>query len=64
MQLVEAAGNETYLHLAAGDDRLVARVGEHVRPAVGGRLGLDVARSDVYVFDADSGAALAAGLDG
>ncbi len=64
VQLVEAAGNETYLHLAADDDRLVARVGEHVRPAVGGRLGLDVARSDVYVFDADSGAALAAGLDG
>jgi ABC-type sugar transport system ATPase subunit len=59
VQVVEAAGNETFLHLGANGDRVVARVGPELRPAVGSTVRMRVDDCDVYLFDRDSGAAVA-----
>jgi ABC-type sugar transport system ATPase subunit len=58
VEVVEEAGSETYLHLAADGHPIVARFGADVRPPVGERIGLRVMPNHVHVFDADSGDAL------
>jgi multiple sugar transport system ATP-binding protein len=58
VEVVEAAGNETFLHLRAGDHRLVARVGPDLRPAVGAVLHVEVPAGRAYVFDGESGRTL------
>jgi multiple sugar transport system ATP-binding protein len=55
VQVVEMAGNETYLHLRAGGSPLVARVGADVRPPVGSIVRVNASAADVYVFDAETG---------
>jgi ABC-type sugar transport system ATPase subunit len=59
VELVEVAGNESFIHLDAGGARLVARVGPEQRPAVGSQVALAVSiPGSVHVFDAETGAAL------
>jgi multiple sugar transport system ATP-binding protein len=58
VQVVELAGSETFLHLAAGGQRLVARVGLELRPRVGEQVRVQIPPRRVYVFDADSGQTL------
>lgn len=59
VEVVEVAGNETFLHLDAGGHRLIARVGPEQRPAVGETVALAVSvPGRVHVFDAESGVAL------
>jgi len=59
VEVVEAAGNETFLHLDAAGHRLVARAGPDERPAVGSTVAVAVAvPGRVHVFDADTGDAL------
>jgi multiple sugar transport system ATP-binding protein len=59
VELVETAGNETFLHLDAGGQRLVARAGPDQRPAVGSTVAVGVSvPGRVHVFDAESGEAL------
>jgi multiple sugar transport system ATP-binding protein len=59
VELVETAGNETFLHLNADGQRLVARTGPDQRPAVGSTVAVGVSvPGRVHVFDAESGEAL------
>jgi multiple sugar transport system ATP-binding protein len=59
VEVVEIAGNETFIHLDAGGIRLVARVGPEQRPAVGSTVALAVTiPGRVHVFDAETGLAL------
>jgi ABC-type sugar transport system ATPase subunit len=59
VEVVEVAGNETFLHLDAGGARLVARVGPEHRPAVGSTVALAVTiPGSVHVFDAETGVAV------
>ena len=58
VQVVEMAGNETYLHLSAAGSPLVARVAASFRPAVGSLVRVRADREDVYVFDAETGRTL------
>jgi ABC-type sugar transport system ATPase subunit len=58
VQVVEVAGSETFLHLLAGGERLVARVGLELRPRVGERVRVQIPERRVYLFDADSGRTL------
>jgi ABC-type sugar transport system ATPase subunit len=58
VQVVELAGSETFLHLAAGGQRLVARVGLQLRPRVGQQVRVQIPERRVYLFDADSGRTL------
>ncbi len=59
VEVVEIAGNETFIHLDAGGIRLVARVGPEQRPAVGSTVALAVTiPGRVHVFDADTGVTL------
>jgi ABC-type sugar transport system ATPase subunit len=59
VELVEVAGNETFIHLDAGGARLVARVGPEQRPAVGSTVALAVTiPGSIHVFDAETGVAL------
>ena len=59
VEVVEIAGNETFIHLDAGGIRLVARVGPEQRPAVGSTVALAVTiPGRIHVFDADTGVAL------
>ena len=58
VQLVEEAGSETYIHLAADGHPIVARVAADVRVAPGERLSVGVRPEHVHVFDAASGEAV------
>ena len=58
VQVVDVAGNETFLHLGAGGREVVARVGPDVRPDIGSTVAASVASEDAYLFDAASGETL------
>jgi ABC-type sugar transport system ATPase subunit len=58
VQVVEAAGNETFLHLSVHGRELVARVGADLRPAVGSTVRVDIPRRSAYLFDEASGQTL------
>jgi multiple sugar transport system ATP-binding protein len=58
VQVVEVAGSESFLHLAVGDQRLVARVGLELRPRVGAQVRVEIPVRQAYLFDADSGQTL------
>ncbi|MFN2469176.1 MAG: ABC transporter ATP-binding protein [Gaiellaceae bacterium] len=58
VQVVEAAGNETFLHLAWKERSIVARTAGVARPAVGETVPVSVRREHVHLFDAESGAVL------
>jgi ABC-type sugar transport system ATPase subunit len=58
VQVVEVAGNETFLHLATGGHRLVARVSFQYRARVGEQVRVQIPQRQFYLFDADSGQTL------
>jgi ABC-type sugar transport system ATPase subunit len=58
VQVVEVAGNESFLHLVTGGHRLVARVGFQLRPRVGEQVRVQIPQRQYYLFDADSGQTL------
>ena len=59
VELIEIAGNETFLHLDAGGSRLVARVGgEELRPDVGSTVRVGADAKHLYLFDAATGESL------
>jgi ABC-type sugar transport system ATPase subunit len=58
VELVEVSGEEAYVHLKAGDVRLVAAVPASSRPGLGKRVGVTIKPGDVYLFDAESGETL------
>jgi ABC-type sugar transport system ATPase subunit len=58
VELVEVSGEDAYVHVVAGDVRLVATVPASARPEVGKQVGVTIKPSDVYLFDAESGEAL------
>jgi multiple sugar transport system ATP-binding protein len=61
VQVVEVAGSETFLHLAAGGQRLIARVGVGLRPRVGAQIQMEIPSHRAYLFDADTGTTLVHG---
>ncbi len=58
VQVVEAAGAETFLHLGWRDHTIVARTGPGVRPRVGETLQVSVDPARVHLFEADTGLVL------
>jgi multiple sugar transport system ATP-binding protein len=58
VEIVEAAGSETFLHLSAGTDAVIARVGAELRPSVGSTVWGRLSEGSAYLFDADSGTTL------
>jgi ABC-type sugar transport system ATPase subunit len=58
VELVEVSGEEAYVHVVAGDVRLVATVPASTRPDLGKQVGVTIKPSDAYLFDAESGEAL------
>ena len=58
VEVVETAGNETFVHVAAGGQTLVARVGPDVRVEVGATVHVAASAGDAYVFDAATGTTL------
>ena len=58
VELVEISGEDSYVHLRAGDVRLVATVSAGKRPDVGEIVGVTIPPADVYVFDAETGETL------
>ena len=59
VELVEIAGNETFLHLDAGGSRLVARVGgEELRPDKGSTVRIGADAKHLHLFDAATGESL------
>jgi ABC-type sugar transport system ATPase subunit len=56
--LVESTGSDTFVHVAAGESRLVARIGQERRPAVGEGVSLRVPPDRWYAFDASTGTTL------
>jgi len=61
VEVVEAAGNEAFVHLEAEGHRLVARVPAEQRPQAGTVVRLRAANDRVYLFDAESGERIAGG---
>jgi multiple sugar transport system ATP-binding protein len=55
VQVVEVAGNETFLHLVADGHPLIARMGAAARPRVGTTVQIDADPGRTYLFDAESG---------
>ena len=58
VEVVEVAGNETFVHARVDEQTLVARGGPELRPSVGETVYLEPAPGSVYVFDAESGRTL------
>ncbi len=56
--LVEPAGPDTFVHVTAGDHRLIVRAPADVRPEVGDGMELAVDPNDVHLFDAGTGVRL------
>jgi ABC-type sugar transport system ATPase subunit len=54
VELVEPAGNETYVHLAVDGIRLVSRVGADVRPPVGSTVPVSL-DDELHFFDPETG---------
>ena len=58
VEIVEPAGNQTFLYLSAGNDTVVAAVEADLRPALGSTVWVGLDERWVYMFDADSGTTL------
>jgi len=58
VHVVEEAGNETFLHLEAAGHTLVVRAGPEIRPPVGTTVRIRQAPGRLYLFDAETGAAV------
>ena len=58
VQVLEVAGSETYVHLSANGDTLVARVPSQLRPEIGSTVWLSADADHLYLFDASTGDSL------
>jgi hypothetical protein len=58
IEIVEPAGNQTYLYLSARNDTVVAEVDADLRPPVGSTVRDELDERWANVFDADSGKTL------
>ena len=58
VEVVESAGNETLVHVRAGDETIVARTPPELRLDVGDTVRLSAAPRHVYLFDAETGLTL------
>jgi multiple sugar transport system ATP-binding protein len=58
VEVIEAAGNEMFLFLRAGDQLLVARVGPTFRTRLGATVRVDVPVERTYLFDSETGRTL------
>jgi ABC-type sugar transport system ATPase subunit len=58
VEVVESAGNETFVHVRSGDEEIVARVPPEQSVAVGDSVRLTAAPRHVYLFDAETGVTL------
>jgi ABC-type sugar transport system ATPase subunit len=58
VELVEVSGEDAYVHVTASGTRIVATVPASSRPEPGADVGVTIDPADVYLFDAESGAAL------
>lgn len=58
VQVLEVAGSETYVHMAANGDALIARVPSHLRPEIGSTVWLGADAEHLYLFDAVTGDSL------
>ena len=57
VDVVEAMGSETYLHLITGEQRFIARVDPRSAAVAGGPFHAAINRAKLYVFDSVSGLA-------
>jgi sn-glycerol 3-phosphate transport system ATP-binding protein len=58
VEVVEALGADTLIHVAVAGRSIIARQGQGAHAEVGEPIALAAARDKVYLFDADSGARL------
>ena len=58
VDVVEAAGNETFVHMIASATRIVARVSPELALEPGAPVFLAVAARNIYMFDGESGVTL------
>ena len=58
VEMVEALGADTLLHLDVGGRNIIARVPQGVTPAIGSTLHVRANPDRVYLFDAQTGARL------
>jgi ABC-type sugar transport system ATPase subunit len=58
VQLVEAAGTETFIHVDAAGHGLIVRAGPDVRPLVGSTVHLAVVVGKIQVFHSETGVSL------
>jgi multiple sugar transport system ATP-binding protein len=58
VELIEPVGNETFLHVRAGETALVLRMPPRTLPAAGGRVTLGLAPERLHLFDARTGSRL------
>ena len=58
VQVLEVAGSETFLHLVADGDTLIARVPSHRRPETGDTVRVSADADHAYFFDASTGEGL------
>jgi ABC-type sugar transport system ATPase subunit len=56
--VLEVAGSETFLHLTADGETLIARVPSHRRPETGETVRVSADANHAYFFDAASGEGL------
>jgi multiple sugar transport system ATP-binding protein len=55
VDLIEAIGNEAYIHARVADWRVIARSAPHNLPAIGARITLQTAPERMHFFDAQNG---------
>ncbi len=55
VELVEAVGNEAFIHVRSGDWLLIARASPHDLPSSGSTIALGVAPEKIHFFDAATG---------
>jgi multiple sugar transport system ATP-binding protein len=58
LEMVELTGAESYLYLAAGGHRFVARVPGGAAAQVGQKMSLDFAMDQAHFFDRETGVAI------
>jgi len=56
VEMVEQLGADMLIHIAHGQDPVIARLPHGVQPAVGSVMGVDADASRVFLFDATTGA--------
>ncbi len=58
VELVEISGEDSYIHLRAGNVQLVSTVSAGPRPQVGDQVHVTIKPANIYLFDAETGETL------